>query len=281
MNPQEQHEYDDAVQKGHTLFLNSRPIERQEVLDLANAVMKKNSALIVAGVDRRMRKLSNDGSAHYDVYRAVEFAYADAPTEVVGYVGYEYDQYFVTSRLIENAKYSRWSGRDFNTRKSKHMNKIVKEAVGTLLPTQYHEVVAESGNMFVKHLSSIRDNAVHGMRSALNNTNTYLRDELFHMVATGYEPKNPQFKRAMEYVVASKDEYERNQNYNPERTFVWIKPNEVVYKAGAEDIRSVASIDDLPEDVRGKMFVLMVSDKNNFIGEVGMKADDNKFWVIL
>jgi hypothetical protein len=280
MNPQEQHEYDDAVQKGHTLFLNDRPVERQETLDIANAVMKKNPALIIVGVDRRMRKPTEHG--HYDVYRAIEFGFKEAPNQIVGSVGYEYDQYFVTSRLIENAKFSRWSGRDFNTRKSKHMNKIVKEAVGALLPTQFDEVVAESGNMFLKRISEIRDNAVHGMRSALNNTNSYLRDELFHMVATGYVPKNPQFKRAMEYVVASKDEYERNEKYNPERTFVWIKPKEVLYKVGGdENIRSVASTDDLPEHIRGKLFVLMVSDKNNFIDEVGMKADDNKFWVIL
>ena len=281
MNPQEQHEYDDAVQKGHTLFLGNRPLERQEVLDIANAVIKKNPALVVAGVDRRARKICSDGSAHYDVYRAVEFAYNDAPTEVVGYVGYEYDQYFVTSRLIENAKFSRWSGREHNTRKSKHMNNIVKEAVKTLLPTQFREVVAESNDKFARHIREIRDRATQNMRGALNSTNNVLRDELFNMVESGYKPKNESFAKAMAYVVETKDEYERNQNYNPPTAFVWIKPDHVIYGKDREEPQQIASTDDLPEDVRGKLFVLMVSDKNNFIDEVGMKADDNKFWVIL
>lgn len=280
MNPQEQHEYDEAIQHGHTLFLNDRPLDRQEVLDIANAVIKKNPALVVAGVSRQMRRTVSEG--HYAVYRGVDFAFSDAPTEVVGTVGYEYEQFFVTSRLIENAKFSRWSGREFNTRKSKHMNKIVKEAIGVLLPTQFHEVVAESGDKFLRHINEIRNNAVQDMRRTLNGTMDYMRDELFNMVATGYVPKNQQFKRAMEYVVQSKDEYERNEKYNPDRTFVWIKPNEVLYKVGSdEEARSVPSTDDLPENIRGKMFVLMVSDKNTFIDEVGMKADDNKFWIIL
>jgi hypothetical protein len=84
----------------------------------------------------------------------------------------------------------------------------------------------------------------------------------------------------MAYVVETKESYERNQSYSPERGFVWIKPDCVVYQHGKEEI-TVPNTDALPEDVRGKLFVLMVSDKERFVDEVGMKADDNKFWVIL
>jgi hypothetical protein len=101
------------------------------------------------------------------------------------------------------------------------------------------------------------------------------------MVAQGYTPKNKAFAEAMEYVVASKEEYERNESYDPDRLFIWIKPDCVVYGECEEKAQQVASTDELPEDVRGKLFVLMVSDKDTFIDEVGMKAGDNKFWVIL
>lgn len=281
MNPQEQHEYDEAIQHGHTLFLNDRPLDRQEVLDIANAVIKKNPALIVAGVSRQMRRTVSEG--HYAVYRGVDFAFSDAPTEVVGTVGYEYEQFFVTSRLIENAKFSRWSGREFNTRKSKHMNKIVKEAIGVLLPTQFHEVVAESENFVDRELHRIREKSREGVIGKLRHLGYAVwREELLHMASVGYRPQNTDIVKAMDYMVESKEDYERNEKYNPDRTFVWIKPNEVLYKVGSdEEARSVPSTDDLPENIRGKMFVLMVSDKNTFIDEVGMKADDNKFWVIL
>jgi hypothetical protein len=282
MNPQEQHEYDDAVQHGHTLFIDNYPIDSQHVIDIYNAVKKKRPDLVVAGVSRGVRANSrNEVSGMYIVYRGLDMAYANLPEQVVGSIGYEYDQFFVTSRLIENAKYSQWSGRDHNTKKSKHMNNIVKEAVKALLPTQFHEVIAESDGKFSQNIRGIRDKAIQNMRGMLTSTYAALRDELFHMVATGYVPKNKSFADAMAYVVASKDEYERNESYNPPATFIWIKPDCVVYGESEEKAQSIPTMEELPEEIRGKLFVLMVVDKGAFIDDVGMKADDNKFWVIL
>jgi hypothetical protein len=281
MNPQQQHEYDVAVQQGHQLFLDNYPIDSQYVLDIYNAVKKKNPALVVTGGSRQGRKICGNSSEHYAVYRGLDLAYANLPDQIVGTIGYEYDQFFVTSRLIENAKYSQWSGRDYNTKKSKHMNNIVKEALKALLPTQFKEVISESDGKFTQNIRVIREKASYGMRNALSSTNVCLRDELFHMVESGYKPKNASFASAMEYVVNTKDEYERNQNYNPPTTFIWIKPDCVVYGESPEKAQQIASMEELPEDVRGKLFVLMVADKEAFIDDVGMKADDNKFWVIL
>lgn len=282
MNPQQQHEYDVAVQKEHTLFVDNYPIESQKVIDLYNAVKKKRPDLIVTGASRQMRvSARNTVGELYAVYRGLDLAYANLPDQIVGTVGFEHDQYFVTSRLIENAKYSVWSGRDHNTKKSKHMNNIVKEAIKALLPTQFHEVVAESVNAIHNHISGIREASNYAMRNKLHNTNNVLRDELFHMIANGYVPKNPQFREAMQYVVSSKDEYERNQNYDPDRVFIWIKPDCVVYGKNPNEAQQIASMEELPEGVRGKLFVLMVTDKGTFIDDVGMKADDNKFWVLL
>lgn len=281
MNPQEQHEYDDAVQHGHTLFIDNYPIDSQHVIDIYNAVKKKNPALVVAGGSRGTRANSKNASGMYSVYRGLDMAYANLPEQIVGTIGYEYDQYFVTSRLIDNAKYSQWSGREYNTKKSKHINNIVKEAIKALLPTQFHEVISESEGKFYQNIRNIRDKASHNMRGMLNSVNNALRDELFHMVASGYVPKNESFARAMAYVVESKDEYERNESYDPPKTFVWIKPDSVVYGKDDKDMKEVRSTDELSEDIRGKLFVLMVADNQTFIDEVGMKFSDNKFWVIL
>lgn len=281
MNPQQQHEYDDAVQKGHGLFIDNYPIDNQKVIDVYNALKKKRPELVVAGVSRQSRLISGTTCEHYAAYRGVDLAYANLPSQVVGTIGFEHDQYFVTCRLIRNAKFSQWSGRDHHTKKSKHMNNIVKDAVKVLLPTQFHEVIEESLRLYQHKIGSIRDKAVHGMRSALNGTSTALRDELFNMVATGYKPKNASFASAMAYVVETKEEYERNQNYNPDRVFVWVKPDCVVYGDCEEKAQSIATMEELPEHIRGKLFVLMVADKEVFIDDVGMKVSDNKFWVIL
>jgi len=283
MNTQ-QHEYDVAVQNGHTCFYEQYPIDEHESIDLLNAIRKKKPELIVVGVSRQMRKVGTTNQT-YAVYRGLDLAYANLPEQVVGTVGYEYEQFFVTSRLIENAKFSQWSTRDYHTKKSKHMNNITKEAPKYLLPTQFKEVVYESKDKFERFILNIRSEAVQGMRSKLGSLNTEMRDELFHMVEQGYKPKNACFASAMAYVMETKDEYERNQHYDPPKAFVWIKPDSVVYKMGKEDLdssaTSVATTNDLPEEIRGKLFVLMVTDKDKFVDDIGMKADDNKFWVIL
>lgn len=279
MNPQQQHEYDLAVQQGHQHFYEQIPIYKGELLDLLNAIKKKKPELVVVGGTRSIGRHTAD--TVFYTYRNLDLAYANLPTQVVGSIGFDGESYSVTSRLIENARFSPWSSYDHRTKKSKHMNNVVKEAVKVLLPTQFHEVVAESKDAFQRRISDIRDNAVLGMRRTLNGTMDYLRDELFNMVATGYVPKNSQFKDAMQYVVSSKEEYERNQNYNPERVFVWIKPDCVMYGKDDKNLTEVKSTDDLPEDMRGKLFVLMVADKGTIVDDIGMKADDNKFWVIL
>jgi hypothetical protein len=279
MNPQQQHEYDVAVQQGHKHFYDHIPLYNSEMLDLLNAVKKKTPELTVVGGGRQLGDYVN-GKLVY-TYCELELAYVNMPNEVVGSIGYDGEVYTIYSRLIENARFSRWSGRDYHTKKSKHMNNIVKEAPKYLLPTQFKEVVDESSNNFYRFIQEIRTKAVYGMRSTLNNTTDSLRDELFHMVEQGYKPKNACFASAMAYVVESREEYERNENYDPAKAFVWIKSDSVAYKIDKGEVLSVATTNDLPEEIRGKLFVLMVTDHNTFIDEVGMKAGDNKFWVIL
>jgi hypothetical protein len=284
MNPQQQHEYDVAVQNGHKHFYDEYPIDDPKSIELVNAIRKKKPELIVVGACRQMIKMGTTNTT-YGIYRGLDLAYANLPEQVVGTVGYEYEQFFVNSRLIENARFSAWSGRDFHTKKSKHMNNITKEALKYLLPTQFKEVVDESKDKFNRFIHDIRSEATQGMRYALNQTNDNMRDELFHMIEQGYKPKNASFASAMAYVTKTKDAYERNQNYDPPKAFVWIKSDSVVYKIGKEDLdssaTSVATTNDLPEEIRGKLFVLMVADQDKFVDEVGMKAGDNKFWVIL
>jgi hypothetical protein len=280
MNPQEQHEYDVAVQAGHEHFYENIPLCSPQIIDLLNAVKKKKPELIVVRGARQRKHYLENGTP-VAAYRELELAYANLPEQVVGAVGFDGEVYTVNSRLIENAKFSAWNSYDYHTKKSKHMNNIVKEALKHLLPTQFKEVVAESVDKVDRHLHDIRSEAVQGMRRSLHGTIDDLRDELFHMVEQGYKPKNASIASAMAYVVETKEQYERNQSYDPKRVFVWIKSDCVVYKGKGHDMTQVASTEELPEEIRGKLFVLMVSDKDRFIDEVGMKAGDNKFWVIL
>jgi hypothetical protein len=280
MNPQEQHEYDHAIQRGHTFFVAHYPVINQEIVDIYNAVKKKKPELIPVGAVRSVSYHKN--GEIIKTYCGVELAYVDMPNQVVGGVGHDGTQYFVNSRLIQNARYSPWSGRDHRTKKSKHMNNIVKESLKVLLPTQFSEVVDESENVVDREIHRIREKSREGVIGKLRHLGySTWRDELLHMASVGYRPQNTDIAQAMDYMVESKEDYERNANYNPEKMFVWIKPNCVMYGNGKDDFQEFKSVDELPENVRGKLFVLMVTDMKVFVDEVGMKFADNKFWVLL
>ena len=278
MNPQEQHEYDVAIQVGHTNFYEQIPIYRPQLLDLLNAIKKKKPELIVVGGTNQSGIYKGD--TRYVCYRGLELAYANLPTQVVGYIGFDGESYYVYSRLITNAKYSTWST-DHHVKKSKHMNNIVKEAVKYLLPTQFKEMVEESLGFVERDIHRIREKSREGLYGKLRHIGySEWRGELLHMASVGYRPENKEIAEAMAYVVETQEDYDRNANYNPDKMFVWIKPECVMYGNGKDDYQELKSVDELPEDIRGKLFVLMVTDAKSFVDEVGMKFEDNKFWVI-
>jgi hypothetical protein len=278
MNPQEQHEYDVAVQAGHQHFYENIPVFKPQVLDLFNAIKKKKPELIVIGGVNQRGVYKDD--TRLILYAGLAIAYADMPNEEVGSITFDGESYIVTSRLIENARFSSWNSREYHSKKSIHMNNIVKDAIKYLLPTQMNEVVCASINVIGNYASEIRDRARRAMNDKLNPVHRVLREELMHMVATGYVPNNDEVAKAMEYVKATEHEYDALRNFDPDRVFVWIKPNEVIYREDKEDI-VVKSTDELPENIRGKLFVLMVADAGKLIEEVGVKVKDNQFWVLL
>ena len=278
MNPQEQHEYDVAVQAGHQHFYENIPVFKPQVLDLLNAIKKKKPELIVIGGVNQRGTYLND--TRLILYCGLSIAYADMPNDEVGSITFDGESYIVTSRLIENARFSSWNSREYHSKKSIHMNNIVKDAIKYLLPTQMNEVVCASINVIGNYASEIRDRARRAMNDKLNPVHRVLREELMHMVATGYVPNNDEVAKAMEYVKATEHEYDALRNFDPDRVFVWIKPNEVIYREDKEDV-VVKSTDELPENIRGKLFVLMVADAGKLIEEVGVKVKDDQFWVLV
>jgi hypothetical protein len=94
-------------------------------------------------------------------------------------------------------------------------------------------------------------------------------------------------QEAISYILETQDDYEHLVNYDPHKAYVWVKPDEVQYQLFLTknkpdgDVVTTSSVDELPESIREKMFVLMISDPMTFIKDVGMKEADNKFWVLL
>jgi hypothetical protein len=287
MTPQQQHEYDEAIRLGHTEFLEEIPVAYTQIKEIYEEVKKKMPDLVIAGGGYQCGRWIAQGDTNHRLYcyQSVKVAYANNPAQVVGSVGFDGSQFFVNSRLVENARYSHWNS-EHKMRKSKHMKNIVKESTKVLLPTQFIEMVNESRDMVARAVRTVREEANNKINSHLGNVRMVLQDELEYMIEIGYTPRNPQVATAMQYIVDSKEQYEIDSKYMPDVGFIWIKKDAVQYQIGGKDktdepIHTVGSTDELPEEIRGKLFVLMMTDQQKFIRDVGMKYEDNKFWVLL
>lgn len=279
MTPQQQHEYDEAVRLGHTEFISNIPMYHSNTRLLYDAVLAKMPDLVVREGDKQVGRWANNND-RLMMYRGISLAYANDPAQIVGSIGFDGDQFYVSSRLVQNARFSHWNS-DHRIKKSKHMKNILKEALKVLLPTQIGEVIKESGELFLRQVRDIRMTAESKLSTHLINIRAVLQGELEHMISIGYVPKYAEVAEAMKYLVDSREEHMADSKYNPDASFVWIKPDRVEYQMKGQDPKKIGSVDELPEDIRGKLFVLMVTDIKRFVRDVGMKYDDNKFWVIL
>lgn len=254
-----------------------------ETIKLMNEIKKKEPLLqFMPSKTNRSKIYVHDTDPATLVYTYLDVVHPSEPNQKVGTIGYDGQQYIVSSRLIENGRYSHWSGNEHRSKRSKHMRNIVKEAIKSLLPIQFHEMWQESEGKFHRELGARTSHYRASVSNKLRIDPTAVFKEFLYMQERGYAPITQEFRDAIQYIADHKEEIGKYVDYKPTTYFVWVKPNEVQYSTNQkEEPKTIGSIDELPEEVRGKMFVLDVSDKDKFVEDVGMKADAKQYWVIV
>jgi hypothetical protein len=252
----------------------------KEVLELMDEIKKKNPMLqFTVGGNRT--SFFDDQNQRVEVKTSMFVHDASDPDKQIGGIGYDTDEkYWVRSRLIRNEKYGRWNTSQHQSKFSKHMKNIVKEAVKSLKPLTYEEVVNENSLKVERAINSMHNNIQGKINSNMRLDFTDMFPELLHMHNIGYVPSTPKMAQAISWAVESKDELEKYYNYNPKKVMIWVRPNSVVYEIDGV-VTQVNSTAELPEELRGKLFVLDVTDKGQFIEDVGMKQDTGIYWVLL
>jgi hypothetical protein len=254
----------------------------KQVLELMNAIKIKNPILqFTVGSNRTTFFDDATPPNRIEVKTSLLAQDVSDPSKSIGSIGYDTDEkYWVRSRLIQNEKYGRWNTSQHQSKCSKHMKNIVKEALKSLRPLEYEEIKAE-------HEGDMNRQIDHRSRQVVAKSNTTMRlefaeifPELLHMHNTGYTPTNPKVAQAISYAVENKEELEKYYRYNPKKCMIWVRPNSVVYEID-KVVSQVNTTAELPEDLRGKLFVLDVTDKGQFVEDVGMKQDGGVYWVLL
>ena len=254
----------------------------KQTLDLMNAIKIKNPMLAFT-VGGNKTSFFDDAtpSNRIEVKTSMIVADVNDPDKPIGSIGYDTDEkYWVRSRLIANEKYGRWNFSQHQSKFSKHIKNIIKEAAKALKPLSYEEVVTENvgeiERAIIQRSRAVVVKADGAMK--MNFADVFL--ELLHMRNIGYTPTTSKMAQAISYAVENKEELEKYYNYQPKKCMIWVRPNSVVYEID-KVVNQVNNTAELPEELRGKLFVLDVTDKGQFVEDVGMKQDTGIYWVLL
>jgi hypothetical protein len=190
-------------------------------------------------------------------------------------------KYGITSINIEDGRYT--YGGEGKFKYSIHAKNIVRIAKKAFKPFTFDQIA----NRCRKEFSNSIDNIAHAMsyelRQKLCQDYQYFIEDFENLFHMGYNPKNAKIKQMMEYVTANKAKIDKYHNYNPDHYFVLVKDDEVQYRLNStkgEQPFKVPSKDALPDDIKGKLFVLDIGDKKDFVEDIGLKENDGAYWII-
>jgi hypothetical protein len=266
--------HESAKASGHQHWIDDIPVLNAEMVKFFNEVKYKRRN-IVARVDCK---------THGGVFEGVGIAYQDAPDFPLGKMFVEYAPdgkgklYCVRSDRIKNEKF-REGSEGYETKKSKDFTKGVKLALTHLKPFAVDEIMDASITSLENGLYRMKSKPKDMLDDATTIGSKLVMEEVDNMVRSGYVPVTAQFKEAMLLFRGQGEELKRIANYRPKKIFVWVKPDRVEYQPHTGEPVVAYKLDDVPEDIRNKVAVLQIGEKNHAIMDVGMKVTETTYWV--
>ena len=256
----------------------------KELGDFYNALKLKNPSLEFKPCTSR-KYLGDDGAVV--AYGLLDVVDVDNHEFNLGKIMFWNDKYTVVSRLLINNKFSCWNREEYHSKSSVHMKKVIKPALESLLPLTVDEIKEASLNRcsVTKDLKNIRENIQNKVKS--NQDKIHYEDlfeELINMDRVGYSPKNQKVAKAIKFAVENEAEYIEDHNYFPDAYFVYIKTNGSVSVVDHGKVNNTTieypDVEGLPEEIRGKLMVLMLSPNDTFIRDIGKKDKENMYWIL-
>jgi len=278
-----------AKRCGHTCFLGSEDGDMVAVLpSLKNFFMEyqhkhKNAVAVIE------RFAGHRIDTEHDTFFAqnkvtIAFDYAlDLPVGIMQVFGDDQGKtvYSVTSDTIQNERYKVHNPK-YRVKESRDFKTAVKTARQHLKAFDFTRVMEDSKFACTNARDVIAQGGYNAISQAMRFNTGDLMQEIRAMVISGYTPKTAAFANAATFVKEKGDEMERVKNYRPQTVFVWLQPHCAVYQySGNAEAHTAHTVDELPEEVRNKIAVLNIGERNSPIIDVGVKVDDTKYWVFM
>jgi hypothetical protein len=190
-------------------------------------------------------------------------------------------KYGITSINIDDGRQT-YGSEGFH-KYSIHSKNIVRVAKKSFKPFTFDQIADRARRKFNQEISSIDSRAVWNLRNNTCSDIDIFQEDLMELYYLGHKFKNPKIAKMTEFLAQNQDEIKKYVNYNPMHYFVLVKDNEVQYRlniAKNDPPIKVPSKDALPDEIKGKLFVLDITDKQQFVEDIGLKENDGAYWII-
>jgi len=226
------------------------------------------------------------------------WVYRPGDVYAMGVIGVKVDDgkttYRVFSKSITNDKY-RTNNVAHRVKQTQNLDKAVSLALKHLIPYNPIEVVEESKRDFAQRYASEIRYADRGVSSTRDNLRYGAFDELFDDVVRAYKeglyvPQKAKIKEEIDAYIAAK-EVQKQQEGRMLAAYA-VTLSERGGKTRASVVRYIRMeskgipreivelpIEDLPEDIAGKIAVLNMVDNNHYVDGVGMRITPQVYWL--
>jgi len=257
------------------------------LIDLANQISK-----VVPDISFKhggMEKWGVNLEKHPDgVCQALKIFHADDLNNHIGvievsnfYRETDKPKYGISSININDGR-NTYNG-DGQHKYSINIKNIVRVAKKVLKPFTFNQIADRHKREFENNIDSLRNNINWQLRQNVCDGYQHLIDDIENLYHLDYKPKNDKFKQMIEYVMNNKANIDKYRNYKPPHYFVLVKNNLVQYRLMGDKLAEPFTIrakDELPDDIKGKLFVLDITDKQDFVEDIGLKQNDGAYWII-
>lgn len=258
----------------------------EPLADLANAVLKAVPNIVLKHGDISNRSI--DKMVHPDgvVFNFMVYHTADLNNHIGRLTLEQWNcktpKFGIQSINIDDGRET-W-GVEGQAKTSIHAKNIVRVAKKVFKPFTFDQIAKKNYENFSRKLQSISHSMMWEMRSRICSDYDSFLDDFYNMHETGYTPKSPKVKAMIDYVVQNKEKIDKYHNYNPEHYFVLVKHDQVQYalRKGASfgEPTTIANKDELPDEIKGKLFVLDITEGKDFVEDIGLKENDGAYWII-
>lgn len=195
------------------------------------------------------------------------------------------DYWVISSRLIQNERFRNKRANQKQTKDTKKLLRFMRDYIRTV---SIKEIASASASTFQGHVSSWKDQAMNKVRDYCTIHRDELMDEIMRMKAVGYVPQTKRFMEIMEIGVPHWEEKTRRFTRKVMQVYVMINtddtvevycPDKLGYAGVQEGNNFYNSLSEAPECIQQQVAMLRMMEPKVFVAEVGVRVNDNAFWI--